>query len=116
MAGRRDGRLSNENHPGRRAIRGFACRDGRDPEHKTRTIIVSVPVDFQTDPSQYQHWKLTFNAAVAQLAMDTKEDGGIQPGYKLKLNSYDLGVDIELHAPIQRIPFDHPYVRLVVIT
>src|SRR6266404_5011510 len=73
-------------------------------------------VDFQTDPSQYQHWKLTFEGPVAQLAMDTKEDAGIRPGYKLKLNSYDLGVDIELHDAIQRIRFEHPTVRTVVVT
>jgi len=73
-------------------------------------------VDYQTDPSQYRHWKLSFEGAIATLAMDTQEDGGIRPGYKLKLNSYDLGVDIELHDAIQRIRFEHPEVRTVVIT
>ncbi len=73
-------------------------------------------VDYQTDPSQYRHWKLTFEGPIATLSMDTQEDGGIQPGYKLKLNSYDLGVDIELHDAIQRIRFEHPEVRAVVIT
>ena len=73
-------------------------------------------VDFQTDPSRYQHWKLSFDGPVATLLMDTKEDGGIRPGYKLKLNSYDLGVDIELHDALQRIRFEHPEVRAVVIT
>src|SRR5713226_3787135 len=73
-------------------------------------------VDFQTDPSRYQHWKLTFEGQVATLRMDTKEDGGIRPGYKLKLNSYDLGVDIELHDALQRIRFEHPEVRCVVVT
>ena len=73
-------------------------------------------VDYQTDPSQYRHWKPSFEGAIATLAMDTQEDGGIRPGYKLKLNSYDLGVDIELHDAIQRIRFEHPEVRTVVIT
>src|SRR5438067_7652193 len=73
-------------------------------------------VDFQTDPSRYQHWQLKLDGPIATLLMDTKEDGGIRPGYKLKLNSYDLGVDIELHDALQRIRFEHPEVRTVVIT
>lgn len=73
-------------------------------------------VDFRTDPSQYKHWKLTFDGPVATLAMDVSEDGGLRPGYKLKLNSYDLGVDIELHDAVQRIRFEHPEVRTVVLT
>jgi benzoyl-CoA-dihydrodiol lyase len=73
-------------------------------------------VDFQTDPSQYKHWRLSFDGPVATLTMDVAEDGGIRPGYKLKLNSYDLGVDIELHDALQRIRFEHPEIRSVVIT
>ena len=73
-------------------------------------------VDFRTDPAQYRHWRLTFDGAVATLAMDVAEDGGLRPGYKLKLNSYDLGVDIELHDALQRIRFEHPEVRSVVVT
>ena len=73
-------------------------------------------VDFRTDPSRYHHWKLSFEGRVATLWMDTKEDGGIRPGYKLKLNSYDLGVDIELHDALQRIRFEHPEVGSVVLT
>lgn len=73
-------------------------------------------VDFQTDPSRYRHWKLSFDGAIATLAMDVDENGGLRPGYKLKLNSYDLGVDIELHDALQRIRFEHPEVRTVVIT
>ncbi len=76
----------------------------------------STRVDFRTDPSQYRHWVLSFDGAVAKLAMDVAEDGGIRPGYKLKLNSYDLGVDIELHDALQRIRFEHPEVRTVVVT
>ncbi len=75
-----------------------------------------VAVDFQTDPSRYKHWRLAFDGAVATLTMDVAEDGGIRPGYKLKLNSYDLGVDIELHDALQRIRFEHPEVRSVIIT
>jgi benzoyl-CoA-dihydrodiol lyase len=73
-------------------------------------------VDFRTEPSRYQHWRLTFEGPVATLSMDTKEDGGIRPGYKLKLNSYDLGVDIELHDALQRIRFEHPEVGSVILT
>src|SRR5215472_1636016 len=73
-------------------------------------------VDFQTHPSRYQHWQLKFDGSVATLIMDTKEDGGIRPGYKLKLNSYDLGVDIELHDALQRIRFEHPQVACVILT
>ncbi|BCZ77341.1 benzoyl-CoA-dihydrodiol lyase [Paraburkholderia terrae] len=73
-------------------------------------------VDYRTDPSQYKHWKLSFNGPVATLGIDIAEDGGIRDGYKLKLNSYDLGVDIELHDALQRIRFEHPEVRTVVLT
>ncbi|MCE4060527.1 2,3-epoxybenzoyl-CoA dihydrolase [Pandoraea sputorum] len=73
-------------------------------------------VDYRTDPTQYKHWKLTFEGSVATLAIDIAEDGGIREGYKLKLNSYDLGVDIELHDAVQRIRFEHPEVKTVVVT
>ncbi|MBV6304742.1 2,3-epoxybenzoyl-CoA dihydrolase [Candidimonas humi] len=76
----------------------------------------SAAVDFRTHPDLYKHWKLSFDGAVATLAMDVAEDGGLRPGYKLKLNSYDLGVDIELHDALQRIRFEHPEVRTVVVT
>ena len=77
----------------------------------------TVPrVDYQTEPSPYRHWKLSFNGPVATLAADFDENGGLRPGYKLKLNSYDLGVDIELHDAINRIRFEHPQVRTVVVT
>jgi benzoyl-CoA-dihydrodiol lyase len=75
-----------------------------------------VVVDFRTDPSRYRHWKLSFDGPVATLAMDVKEDGGLVPGYELKLNSYDLGVDIELYDAIQRLRFEHPEVGAVVLT
>ena len=73
-------------------------------------------VSYQTHPSQYKHWKLSFDGAVATLKADFDENAGLRPGYKLKLNSYDLGVDIELNDAIQRIRFEHPEVRTVVIT
>jgi len=73
-------------------------------------------VDYQTDPSRYRHWKLKFEGPVATLAADFDENGGLRPGYKLKLNSYDLGVDIELNDAINRIRFEHPEVRTVVLT
>ncbi len=73
-------------------------------------------VDYQTHPDRYKHWQLSFDGEIATLAADIDEDGGLRPGYKLKLNSYDLGVDIELHDAINRIRFEHPEVRTVVIT
>jgi benzoyl-CoA-dihydrodiol lyase len=73
-------------------------------------------VDYQTDPSRYRHWDLSFDGPVATLAMNVSEDAGLRPGYKLKLNSYDLGVDIELHDALNRIRFEHPEVRTVVVT
>jgi len=73
-------------------------------------------VDFQIDPSRYKHWRVAFDGPVATLTMDVAEDGGIRPGYKLKLNSYDLGVDIELHDALQRIRFEHPEIHSVIIT
>ena len=77
----------------------------------------SLPaVDFETHPTRYRHWKLTTAGPIAQLTMNVSEDGGLRPGYKLKLNSYDLGVDIELHDAVQRIRFEHPEVRTVVLS
>ena len=73
-------------------------------------------VSYQTEPSRYRHWRLQVEGNIATLVMDTAEDGGLRPGYKLKLNSYDLGVDIELHDALQRIRFEHPEVGAVVMT
>ena len=73
-------------------------------------------VDYRTQPGDYRHWKLAFEGDTARLALDIAEDGGIRPGYKLKLNSYDLGVDIELHDALNRIRFEHPEVRSVIVT
>ena len=74
------------------------------------------PVDFRTEPSKYKHWKLSVDGRVATLAMDVSEDGGLRPGYELKLNSYDLGVDIELYDAVQRLRFEHPEVGAVILT
>jgi benzoyl-CoA-dihydrodiol lyase len=77
---------------------------------------VAAPVAFETHPSRYRHWKLAIDGAIATLAMDVREDGGLLPDYRLKLNSYDLGVDIELADAVQRIRFEHPEVHAVVLT
>ena len=75
-----------------------------------------APVDYQTHPDTYRHWRLNFEGPVATLVMAIDEDGGLREGYKLKLNSYDLGVDIELNDAVQRIRFEHPEVRTVIVT
>src|SRR6202040_4484804 len=72
-------------------------------------------VDYQTEPSRYKHWKLKFDGPVAMLLADFDENAGLRPGYKLKLNSYDLGVDIELNDAVNRVRFERPEVRVVVI-
>src|SRR5918994_5238952 len=72
-------------------------------------------VDFQTEPSRYRHWKLGVDGAVATLTLDVDEDGGLFEGYPLKLNSYDLSVDIELADAVQRLRFEHPEVKVVVM-
>ena len=82
----------------------------------TATNTTPERISFETSPDRYRHWKLTFDGAVATLSMDVQEDAGLSADYKLKLNSYDLGVDIELADAMQRIRFEHPEVRSVVIT
>src|SRR2546427_5128609 len=74
------------------------------------------PVEFRTEPTRYKHWRLAFDGPIATLTMDVKEDGGLAPGYELKLNSYDLGVDIELYDAVQRLRFEHPEIGAVVLT
>ena len=73
-------------------------------------------VSFDTAPDRYKHWRLRNDGEIATLTLDVAEDGGIVPGYELKMNSYDLGVDIELHDALQRIRFEHPEVKAVVVT
>src|SRR5919108_280363 len=82
----------------------------------TETTTKQPPVDFRTEPARYKHWKLTFDGPVATLTMDVQEEGGLRPGYELKLNSYDLGVDIELYDALQRLRFEHPEVGAVILT
>jgi benzoyl-CoA-dihydrodiol lyase len=78
--------------------------------------MTEIVVDFRTEPSRYRHWKLSIDGRVATLSMDVDEAGGLVPGYELKLNSYDLGVDIELHDAIQHLRFEHPEVGAVILT
>jgi benzoyl-CoA-dihydrodiol lyase len=80
------------------------------------TTSDSAPIDFRTEPARYRHWKLSFDGPVATLAMDVQEDAGLRPGYELKLNSYDLGVDIELYDAVQRLRFEHPEIGAVIVT
>ncbi len=80
------------------------------------TTDIAARVTFDTHPERYVHWRMSVAGAIATLAMNVSEDQGIRPGYKLKLNSYDLGVDIELHDALNRIRFEHPEVRCVVLT
>ncbi len=84
---------------------------GADGDFKT-----SSPIIYDTCPERYAHWRLSIEGPVATLSMDVSEDKGLRPGYKLKLNSYDLGVDIELYDALNRIRFEHPQVKCVVIT
>jgi benzoyl-CoA-dihydrodiol lyase len=85
--------------------------------HPSRDTAATVPsVNFETCPAEYRHWRLLVEGQIARLTMDVAEDGGLRAGYKLKLNSYDLGVDIELHDAVQRIRFEHPQVRVVVMS
>ena len=72
-------------------------------------------IDFQTEPSKYRHWRIERDGEVADLIMDVDEKGGLHDGYDLKLNSYDLSVDIELYDAIQRLRFEHPEVKVVVL-
>jgi benzoyl-CoA-dihydrodiol lyase len=93
-----------------------ATTAGAAPVAQTRTSGDQARVSFQTEPGRYRHWQLAMAGPVATLAMDVQEDGGLRDGYELKLNSYDLGVDIELYDAVQRLRFEHPEVRAVVIT
>ncbi len=79
-------------------------------------VAATPRVDYRTEPAAYRHWTLAFEGEVARLTLDIAEDGGIRPGYKLKLNSYDLGVDIELHDALNRVRFEHPEVKSVIVT
>src|SRR5487761_1655254 len=79
-------------------------------------MVAMAHVEFRTSPAKYRHWRLAVDGPVATLALDVDENGGLNPGYELKLNSYDLGVDIELYDAVQRLRFEHPEVASVIIT
>ena len=85
-------------------------------EKVAATDDVVQAVSFATSPERYVHWHLSIDGAVATLAMDVDEQRGLRPGYAMKLNSYDLGVDIELHDAVQRLRFEHPEVGCVIVT
>ena len=91
--------------------------EGAHPADATAPVENNVgPVSFDTSPDQYRHWRLEVDKEVATLTLDVDQDGGIVPGYELKSNSYDLGVDIELYDAVQRLRFEHPEVKAVVVT
>ena len=73
-------------------------------------------ITFDTSPESYRHWQLSYDGSIATLTLNVEEEGGLSPGYRLKLNSYDLGVDIELRDALDRIRFEHPEVRAVILT
>jgi benzoyl-CoA-dihydrodiol lyase len=86
------------------------------PDPATPDSPAGVRVSFDTEPARYRHWRMSVDGPVATLTLDVAEDGGITDGYELKMNSYDLGVDIELHDAVQRLRFEHPEVRAVIMT
>jgi benzoyl-CoA-dihydrodiol lyase len=83
---------------------------------EAKTQKSTEPIDFETHPDRYKHWRLTIEPPIARLVMDVQPDQPLRPGYELKLNSYDLGVDIELHDAVRRLRFEHPDVRCVIVT
>ncbi len=87
----------------------------KSPAKIASSLAAREYIDFQTDPSRYRHWKLDVEGDVATLTMDVDENGGLFEGYQLKLNSYDLGVDIELADAVQRLRFEHPGVKVVLL-
>src|ERR1700755_1955470 len=86
------------------------------PEAVQTVAVHTERVDFRVRPDRYKHWRLSTDGPVATLTMDVDEQGGLVPGYELKLNSYDLGVDIELYDAVQRLRFTHPEVKAVTVT
>lgn len=93
------------------AYTALKCRT----DNPLKGAVMSKVIDFQTDPSKYRHWRVEYDGDVANLFMDVDEKGGLFEGYELKLNSYDLGVDIELNDVVQRMRFEHPEVKVVVM-
>ncbi|MGV9858610.1 2,3-epoxybenzoyl-CoA dihydrolase [Gordonia sp. NPDC003425] len=95
---------------------GEIVPDANDPHQPDVPPAVVPSVDFDTDPSRYRHWRLDIDGPVATLTLAVDPQGGLVPGYELKMNSYDLGVDIELYDAVQRLRFEHPEVKAVVVT
>src|SRR6516165_7687888 len=93
-----------------------AMPEAANTETANTEAVTGERVEFRVSPDRYKHWKLSTDGPVATLTMDVDEQGGLVPGYELKLNSYDLGVDIELYDAVQRLRFEHPEVRTVVLT
>ena len=91
-------------------------RSPTPPPHPRARRAATVRVDFDTAPDRYRHWQLAVDGPVATLTLRVDEQGGLVPGYELKMNSYDLGVDIELYDAVQRLRFEHPGVKAVVMT
>ena len=85
------------------------------PKSQRKRRTMSKRIDFQTDPAAYKHWRVDYDGEIATLWMDVDETGGLFEGYELKLNSYDLGVDIELADVVQRMRFEHPEIKTVVM-
>src|SRR5271170_906410 len=83
---------------------------------REESAMTEERVEFRVSPDRYRHWRVSYDGPVATLVMDVDEQGGLVPGYELKLNSYDLGVDIELYDAVQRLRFEHPEVKAVVVT
>src|SRR5216684_3912451 len=98
-----------------RASRSSTSMSVRSPSSPASRIMMAM-IMFNADPQRYRHWRLSCGGPIATLTLDVEEEGGLLPGYRLKLNSYDLGVDIELHDALNRIRFEHPEVRVVVLT
>src|SRR5215472_2455550 len=108
--------VEHRHHPVGAGGTGMAATAGPAPEEQESGQQTPARVSFQTAPDHYRHWRIAFDGPVATLTMDVAEDHGLRDGYELKLNSYDLGVDIELYDAVQRLRFEHPEVRAVVIT
>ena len=87
-----------------------------EPSSSAAGKALEAPIRFDSNPGKYRHWKLSFDGAIARLVMDVVEDAPMRPGYQLKLNSYDLGVDVELADAVQRLRFEHPEVKVVIVT
>src|SRR6202042_1634626 len=90
--------------------------DSTAPDSTAPDSPAAVRVSFDTEPARYRHWRMSADGPVATLTLDVDEQAGLRDGYELKLNSYDLGVDIELYDAVQRLRFEHPEVRAVVVT